>query len=70
MQIEKKAASTAMKLLYRHTSKAELLRKMSQLAREEILHFQQVVEILSRRGINYACDRPVKVCESLGTINK
>ena len=49
---EKKAASTAMKQ-YRHTSKAELLRKMSQLAREENLHFQQVVEILSSRGINY-----------------
>ncbi len=50
---EKKAASTAMKLLYRHTSKVELLRKMSQLAREEILHFQQVVEILSNRDVKY-----------------
>ena len=50
---EKKAASTAMKLLYRHTSKVELLRKMSQLAREEILHFQQVVEILQEREIDY-----------------
>ena len=50
---EKKAASTAMRLLYRYTSKPDLMTKMSQLAREEILHFQQVVEILLERGIDY-----------------
>ena len=50
---EKKAASTAMNLLYRHSSKPELMIKMSQLAREEILHFQQVVEILQEREIDY-----------------
>ena len=65
---EKKAASTAMKLLYRHTSKAELLRKMSQLAREEILHFQQVVEILSSRGINYVRIAPSRYANHLGRL--
>lgn len=50
---EKKAATTAMNLMYRHTSKTELMKKMSQLAREELLHFQQVVEILEQRQIKY-----------------
>lgn len=50
---EKKAAATAMNLMYRHTTRAELLSKMSQLAREELLHFQQVVELMVERGIHY-----------------
>lgn len=50
---EKKAAATAMNLMYRHTRKPDLLKKMSQLAREELLHFQQVVEIMEREGIEY-----------------
>ncbi|MEX0963350.1 MAG: tRNA-(ms[2]io[6]A)-hydroxylase [Pseudohongiellaceae bacterium] len=50
---EKKAAATAMNLMYRHTNKPNLLKKMSQLAREELLHFQQVVEILQQREISY-----------------
>ena len=50
---EKKAAATAMNLMYRHTGKPNLLKKMSQLAREELLHFQQVVEIMQARGIKY-----------------
>jgi len=50
---EKKAAATAMNLMYRHTAMPNLLTKMSQLAREELLHFQQVVEIMAERGIRY-----------------
>jgi tRNA-(ms[2]io[6]A)-hydroxylase len=50
---EKKAAATAMNLLYRYTTHTELLEKMSQLAREELLHFEQVVGILRERGIAY-----------------
>ncbi|NKB31910.1 MAG: tRNA-(ms[2]io[6]A)-hydroxylase [Pseudomonadales bacterium] len=50
---EKKAAATAMNLMYRYTTRPELLTKMSQLAREELLHFQQVVEIMAARHIKY-----------------
>ena len=50
---EKKAAATAMNLLYRHVAHTELLTKMSQLAREELLHFQQVVTLMADRGIPY-----------------
>ncbi len=52
-QCEKKAASTAMNLMYRYVDKPDLLKKMSQLAREELLHFEQVVTILEERGIRY-----------------
>ena len=50
---EKKAAATAMNLMYQYVENPDLLTKMSQLAREELLHFQQVVEIMMVRGIAY-----------------
>lgn len=52
-QCEKKAASTAMSLLYRYVDQPLLLTKMSQLAREELLHFEQVVKLMESRGITY-----------------
>lgn len=50
---EKKAASNAMGLMYRHVAHTDLLTKMSQLAREELLHFEQVVGLMAERGISY-----------------
>ncbi|MDO3384998.1 tRNA-(ms[2]io[6]A)-hydroxylase [Gilvimarinus sp. SDUM040013] len=50
---EKKAASTAMQLMYRYVSDFELLNKMSRLAREELRHFEQVIAIMQARGIAY-----------------
>lgn len=50
---EKKAATTAMNLLYKHIDREDLLKKMSQLAREELLHFEQVVNIMKERDISY-----------------
>jgi tRNA-(ms[2]io[6]A)-hydroxylase len=62
---EKKAASTAMNLMYRHTTRPELLSKMSQLAREELLHFQQVVEIMAERDIRYVRLSPSRYASGL-----
>jgi len=50
---EKKAASTALNLIYRHVEHHELLNKMSKLAREELRHFEQVIAIMKNRGISY-----------------
>ena len=50
---EKKAASTALNLIYRYTDNFELLTKMSRLAREEMRHFEQVISIMKRRNIPY-----------------
>ncbi|GAB1270179.1 tRNA isopentenyl-2-thiomethyl-A-37 hydroxylase MiaE [Aurantivibrio infirmus] len=50
---EKKAASTAMNLMYRYVEHMELLNKMSKLAREELRHFEQVIAIMADRNIAY-----------------
>lgn len=50
---EKKAASTALNLIYRYTDNFDLLNKMSRLAREEMRHFEQVIAIMKRRNIDY-----------------
>lgn len=50
---EKKAASTALGLMYRHTDKYDLLQKLSRLAREELRHFEQVAAIMKKRGVPY-----------------
>src|SRR5690554_6241342 len=50
---EKKAATTGMNLLYKYTYYDDLLRKMSQLAREELLHFEQVIGLMKERNVPY-----------------
>lgn len=50
---EKKAASTALNLMYRYVDNFDLLNKMSRLAREELRHFEQVLAIMQRRKIPY-----------------
>lgn len=62
---EKKAAATAMHLMHRYTDRTELLVKMSQLAREELLHFQQVVELLAQRQIHYRRLSPSRYAAAL-----
>lgn len=50
---EKKAASTAMNLLFRYSERQELQVLLSQLVREEMLHYEQVLGIMQARGIPY-----------------
>ena len=50
---EKKAAGTALNMMYRYVDDFELLNKMSRLAREELRHFEQVIAIMEKRGIEY-----------------
>lgn len=50
---EKKAAGTALSLMYKYINHGELLDKMSRLAREELRHFEQVLAIMQDRGIEY-----------------
>jgi len=48
---ELKAAQSAMTLIARNPLKQDVLNKMSRLAREELVHFEQVLKILKKRGI-------------------
>ncbi len=50
---EMKAAQAAISLIARNPHKLDLLNKMSRLAREELVHFEQVLKILKKRGIPY-----------------
>jgi len=51
---EKKAAGTALSLLYRYQDDFDLINRLSRLAREELRHFEQVVALMARRNIAYA----------------
>ncbi len=62
---EKKAASTAMNLMYRYVDKPVLLEKMAQLAREELLHFEQVVKLMKDRGVIYTHLGPSRYASTL-----
>jgi tRNA-(ms[2]io[6]A)-hydroxylase len=50
---EKKAAGTALSLLYRYVDKPVLLRRMSRLAREELRHYEQVLSTMDAMGLEY-----------------
>lgn len=57
---EKKAASTALSLMFRYVDRPDLLEKMSQLAREELLHFEKVLSIMQDRGVTYQHLQPAR----------
>jgi len=50
---EKKAAMTALNLMHRYPENADLLMKMSRLAREELRHFEQVMKFIKQRKLRY-----------------
>ena len=52
-QLEKKAASHALQLLFKYPEHTVLLAPLSALAREELEHFELVLTHLERRGVTY-----------------
>lgn len=62
---EKKAAATAMTLMHKYIERGDLLHKMSRLAREELLHFEQVLAIMQKRGIDYVHVPPGRYAKAL-----
>lgn len=62
---EKKAAGAAMNLMYRYIDKPQLMLQMSKLAREELRHFEQVLAILKKRGIEYVHVSPARYAAAL-----
>lgn len=65
--LEKCAARTALNLMFMYPDKPDLQRKMSRLAREELVHFEQVSKILKSRGIRY---RGLKPSRYAGMMNR
>ena len=50
---EKKAANTALHLMFRYIEHRTIQLKLSRLAREELRHFEQVLQIMGKRNIPY-----------------
>jgi tRNA-(ms[2]io[6]A)-hydroxylase len=50
---EKKAAGTALNLIFAYVEDAELCREMTAIVNEELEHFHMVLAILERRGIRF-----------------
>jgi len=65
--LEKCAARTALNLMFTYPDKPDLQRKMSRLAREELVHFEQVSKILKKRGIKYRGLKPSRYAGLLNT---
>ena len=61
--LELKAAQQALTLMNRYAGRADLLSKMSRLAREELRHFESVVRILKKKPIVY---RPLSASRYFG----
>ena len=55
---EKKAASTAINLVFRYTQHEVLVEPLSRLAREELEHFELVIAHLRRRGKPFVRQEP------------
>lgn len=55
---EKKAASTAISMIFRYPEYPQLMLPMSALAREELEHFEQVVALIRERGGEFVRQEP------------
>jgi tRNA-(ms[2]io[6]A)-hydroxylase len=62
---EKKAASTAVSLLFRYPERPELTLALSRLAREELAHFERVVGVLQARGVPLVHQQPAPYAAAL-----
>ena len=65
---EQKAAGNAVSLLFRYPQHAFLMSPLATLAREELAHFQQVLERLEQRGARFRPQRASQYAGRLRTI--
>jgi tRNA-(ms[2]io[6]A)-hydroxylase len=64
---EKKAAGNAINLIFRYPHHAFLAEPLSRLAREELVHFEQVLARLAARGLGF---RPLRPSPYLGRLRQ
>jgi tRNA-(ms[2]io[6]A)-hydroxylase len=62
---EKKAASTALALMFTYPEDFELARHMSRLAREELRHFERVQQQLVQLGVGFRRLSPSRYADGL-----
>ena len=62
---EKKAASTALSLLFAYAEDRVITERISRLAREELRHFEQVQRMMGALGVPFARLKPSRYAEGL-----
>jgi tRNA 2-(methylsulfanyl)-N6-isopentenyladenosine37 hydroxylase len=62
---EKKAASTALALMFAYPEDRALARALSRLAREELRHFEQVLRSLQTLGVPFRRQQPGRYAQAL-----
>ena len=62
---EKKAASSALALMFAYAEHTALALALARLAREELRHFEQVVRAMSALGVPFARQRPGRYAQQL-----
>ena len=62
---EKKAASTALALLFAYPEDRPLTLALARLAREELRHFEQVTRAMSALGVGFTRQRPGRYAQQL-----
>jgi len=62
---EKKAASTAIMMMFKYTDYTELVMPLSKLAREELRHFEKVCGLMQSRGIKLAHLTPSRYADGM-----
>jgi tRNA 2-(methylsulfanyl)-N6-isopentenyladenosine37 hydroxylase len=62
---EKKAASTALALMFAYPEDRTLAAALSRLAREELRHFEQVTRAMTALGVPFARQRPGRYAQQL-----
>lgn len=64
---ERKAASSALSLVYRHAGRADFCTRLSRIVREEMRHFEQVLVLMDSRGHQFRPLSPSRYAKSLHT---
>ena len=62
---EKKAASTALALMFAYPEDRALATRLSKLAREELRHFEQVDKLMQTEGVPYLRQKPGRYASGL-----
>jgi tRNA-(ms[2]io[6]A)-hydroxylase len=65
LQCEKKAASTAVALIFAYPEDTELTLALSRLAREELRHFEQVQALMQELAVPFARTKPGRYAAGL-----
>ena len=63
--LEKRAASTALNMIFRYTERPRLARELADIVAEEIDHFSRMMDLLERREIDYEKVEPAPYAGTL-----